>query len=200
MNCSDCQAKICDLSADALNSSDAILMREHLEDCATCKQELIALERALFCVSCLEQPLPTPLATEQMWNRCFEHIFQKVEAERAGGLKSSFAAEPEYSRPRLSWFSRQPRWSWATLGAAAAILGGVWFLTPQENSTTVAERENFPTASDSPGELVALRRPSGAASVLVNHHSAMSVDPFTDYVGTTLVSYSATSPENSSRR
>lgn len=195
MNCRDCQTKISDLSADALDSTDAILMREHLEACGACKAEMAILERALFSVSSLDQPLPSPLASAQIWHGCCEHIFQKVEAERAGAKR----AAPEYSGNRSNWFSRQPRWSWATLGGALAILGSVWFLAPHEGPNSFAEKENFPAQNDSPGELIALRRPTGAASVLVNHHAAMTVDPFTDYVGTTLVSYSATSPQTSRR-
>jgi len=201
MDCRDCQAHICDLSADALPLAAADSVREHLTVCAACGQEMAMLEQTLFSVSCLSQPLPSPLASEQMWHRCSEHIFQKVEAERSGtkrAVTASPQAPPEYSTGLSGWFSRQPRWSWATLGGAMAILAAAWFATPQNNAIFA---NNFPAQNDSPGELVALQRPSGAASVLVNHHSAMSVDPFTDYVGTTLVSYSATSaPSASSRR
>ena len=203
MNCRDCQTKICDLSADALESCDVVLMREHLEECSACKAEMAILERTLFSVSCATQNLPSPLASEQMWHRCSEHIFQKVEAERVGA-KQPAAASPvpqrEYSlQGNTSWFSRQPRWSWTTLGGALMILASAWFFNLPESSSA----RSFPVADNSPGELVALRRPTGAASVFVNHHSAMSVDPFTDYVGTTLVSYSATSnssPNAAARR
>lgn len=198
MNCRDCQAQICDLSADALPAPIADLVREHLTVCATCGEEMATLERTLFSVSCLSQPLPSPLASEQMWHHCSEHIFQKVEAQRSGVLQSAAAsssATPEYSRSTFGWFSRQPRWSWATLGGALAILGGVWFFAPNDDSTTFANNGEFPTQNDSPGELVSLQRPSGASLSLINHHSAMAVDPFTDYVGTTLVSYSATSSQ-----
>lgn len=191
MNCRDCQAKICDLTADALPVPDADSVREHLTVCATCGQEMEFLQYTLFSVSCLTQPLPSALASEQMWHRCSEHIFQKVEAERTGVNSLATAGSPGFS----GWLSRQPRWSWATLGGALAILGSVWMLAPHDDSATFADSGNFPTQDNSPGELVALRRPSGAASGLINHHSAMAVDPFTDYVGTTLVSYSATSPQ-----
>ena len=162
---------------------------------------MAVFERTLFSVSCLSQPLPSPLASEQMWHRCSEHIFQKVEAERNGTkqtLVANSVAAPEYSGGISRWFSRQPRWSWATLGGALAILAGVWFLAPQDDNATFANSGNFPTQNDSPGELIVLQRPSGATSGLVDHHSAMAVDPFTDYVGTTLVSYSATSPSATS--
>jgi len=195
MNCRDCQAKISDLSADALASSDAVLMREHLEDCRACKEEMAILERTLFSVSSATQTLPSALASEQMWHRCSEHIFQKVEAERAGA-KQPIAAQREYSlQGNASWFSRQPRWSWAALSGALAILASAWLFNSPESSSS----PDFPVADNSPGQLVALQRPSGPASVLINHHSAMSVDPFTDYVGTTLVSYSATSNASSPR-
>ena len=201
MDCRDCQAHICDLSADALPAAAAESVREHLTVCATCGQEMAVLERTLFSVSCLSQPLPSPLASEQMWHRCAEHIFQKVEAQRSGAQNSTAAVSapaPEYSRGALGWFSRQPRWSWGALGGALAVLAGVWFLAPQDNSITFANNGNFPTQNDSPGELVALRTPPGMAAGLIDHHSAMTVDPFTDYVGTTLVSYSATSPQTAS--
>jgi hypothetical protein len=92
MNCSECQAQLADLSAETLPSDQLLAMRAHFQECKHCYSEWAVFERTLFIISCVDQPLPSPLASEQMWHRCAEHIFQKVEAER---LKSG----REYSRP-----------------------------------------------------------------------------------------------------
>lgn len=196
MNCCDCQAQLADLSAETLDSENAHAMQQHFKECAHCYQEWTGFERTLFIVSSLRQPLPSPLATEQMWHRCSEHIFEKVEAERLNRPKSA----PEYSGADATpgwrgWLVRQPRWSWASLAGAVALFGAVWFLAPSEGAPG---EENFPPEGQLvalPGntQIASLQNPPAMAAGLVNHHSATTIDPFTDYVGNTLVSYSTTS-------
>jgi hypothetical protein len=211
MNCSECQAQLADLSADTLAADQSLAMSAHFKECAHCYGEWAVFERTLFIVSTTSQALPSPLASEQMWHRCAEHIFQKVEAERHD-------SSPEYSRPEMTatesagwrdWFARQPRWSWASLAGAFALFGAVWFLAPgdaavvngpagREAIAPEAELVMFPSAASAPGQT--LSNPPAVAAALVNHHTGMTVDPFTDYVGNTMVSYSATAPVGAAPR
>ena len=191
MNCHDCQAQLAELSVETLDSKSALAMRRHFDECGHCLQEWAFFERTLFLVSSLDQPLPSPLASEQMWHRCSEHIFQKVEAERQGRQQPEYSQAAETSSWK-GWVLNQPRWSWASLAGAIVVFGAVWFLAPQDN---LNGNDNFPPE----GQLVALpnkalQNPPAMAAGLVNHHSAMTIDPFTDYVGNTMVSYSATTP------
>ena len=213
MNCNECQEKLADLSAETLADDQSIAMSAHFKECAHCYGEWAIFERTLFVVSTTSQNLPSPLASEQMWHRCAEHIFQKVEAERAN---SSSIESREYSRPEMSeaqsagwrgWLTRQPRWSWASLAGAFAVFGAVWFLAPGDATVAsdAAGREAIAPETElvmfpSPVPGHTLTAPPSSAASLVNHHSGMTVDPFTDYVGNTMVSYSATEPTSAPRR
>ncbi len=208
MNCNECQAQLADLSAETLASDQSLAMTAHFKECAHCYDEWAVFERTLFVVSTTSQALPSPLASEQMWHRCAEHIFQKVEAERLN--QSPLTPAREYSRAEdataetagwRGWFVRQPGWSWASLVGAFAVFGAVWFLAPGDatlvNDSTgreVVTPEAALVMFPSPVPTQNLSNPPSDAASLVNHHTGMTVDPFTDYVGNTMVSYSATVP------
>lgn len=101
-----------------------------------------------------------------------------------------------------SWAALQPRWGWAAVGGALVVLGSVWWFTPEPAAPTppkgVLVLRSLPAPgqeSAETGRLVSFEPPPPLASPLINHHAAMSFDPFTDHVGSTLVSYSATAPQ-----
>lgn len=177
MNCSDCQAQLAELSLENFEVDHVALL--HLKECDLCSREKAAFERTLFIVSTLHQPLPSPTTSREMWRSCSEHIFQKTEGQRLERQHSPI-------QTLNYWLAQQPRWSWAGLIAAFTVFGMVWFLAPMENNP--AELDTFPLET----QPVALQNPPTLAAGLIDHHSAMAIDPFTDYVGTTLVSYSAT--------
>jgi hypothetical protein len=83
----------------------------------------------------------------------------------------------------------QPQLGWAALGAAVAIFGSVWMLTPAQTD----EQPLVFTANPAQVAQIGFERPPDTAMPLLSHHAAMSIDPFTDHVGTTLVSYSPSS-------
>lgn len=186
MTCRECLEQFSSFSVDNLPEAGALSVREHLEACPQCRQEWQIFEHTLFVVSSSTQPLPAPQTSIAMWQRCSEHIFQQVESER---LRTH-----QQSSGFFSWFARQPKWSWATFAGAVAVLGAAWLFAPQEEAPAVVELPN------DPGALVMFQQPPAAAVGLVNHHSAMAADPFTDNVGSTLVSHSATSVSSPSRR
>jgi hypothetical protein len=186
MNCRECLERFSSLSADHVSASHALSIREHLAACPQCQQEWQVFERTLFLLSTSSQPLPTAPASEAMWHHCSEYIFQKTEAER-GNRRA-----PQLSPGLKNWAARQPGWSWATLGGALVILGAAWLLAPHDEALTAPVNDLGREAQI--GTLVTFERPSAATSGLVDHHSAMAADPFADSVGSTLVSYSATSP------
>ena len=204
MTCRECLEKFSSLSADEVPASMALSIREHLAACPECEQEWQVFEYTLFILSSSTQPLPAPNTSEVMWQRCSEHIFHKVEASRLSADPNPNSLKSGAARTGFwGWVTRQPGWSWATLGSAAAILGAVWWFAPHEEPLPPQGNGAVPqlvNRSNDPGTLVSFRRPPEAASGLVNHHSAMAADPFTDSVGSTLVSYSATTPSTAPRR
>ncbi len=184
MNCGDCHDQLADLSAGVLNAQGTQAVQLHLEQCGQCSQEWVVFERTLFLVSTTQQVLPSPLASEQMWHQCMEHIFEKVEAERLQAAPINIPAGQGWR----GWLVRQPRWSWAGLAGAFALFGAVWFMAPQGDNAI--NNDIFPPE----GQLVALQNPPAVAAGLINHHSVTTVDPFNDYAGKTLVSYSVAPP------
>lgn len=195
MTCRDCLEKFSALSADNVSQTSALSLHEHLQACPQCKDEWVLFERTLVVLSTSTQILPAPEASEQMWKSCAEHVFESVEKQRNGKRRTPRRAGV------LGWFGQQPRWSWASLAGAVAILAAAWFFAPHDETLNAIAGagdalRNAPTsqAGLGPGALVTFQRPPAAASGLVNHHSAMAADPFADNVGSTMASYSATSP------
>jgi hypothetical protein len=180
MDSRQAQSLLPDYTAGCLCEADEVAVRKWIEECPDCQQEWHAIQTTLLVVSTAVQPLPSAETTQRMWQSCAEKIYQKREAERLAAQKPSM----------WSWMRMQPRWGWAALGGAVIVLGSV-LMTPDATTndglTVIAD-------SSTAGELRAFNAPPPAASGLVNHHAAMSIDPFTDHVGTTLVSASATAP------
>lgn len=187
MNSQEAQSLLPDLCTGCLDAKTEKMVREWLEKCPDCQAEWHSLHSTLFVLSTSTQPLLSEEQSRQMWQRCAEQLYDRIEADRVAQQRSS---------GWLGWFQMQPRWGWAALGGAVAVLGGVWFLAPQNapGEWNDAPRTAAVSAADTAG-FVSFRRPPREASTLVNHHSAMSIDPFTDHVGTTLVSYSASAPQ-----
>jgi hypothetical protein len=87
------------------------------------------------------------------------------------------------------------------------VFGAVWFLAPGDatGSNDSAGREVVTPETElvmfpSPQSGETFSNPPAGAAALVNHHTGMTVDPFTDYVGNTMVSYSATAPVSAAPR
>ena len=180
MDTHQAQSLLPDYSADNLDAPTAAQVRRFLAECPDCKREWEAMQSTLLTVSALSQPVPTPAQSSAMWSKCAEKLHASIEAERLAAQRPAWR----------QWLGVQPRWGWAALGGAVAVLGSVWLMGPQNAPVSPADNSN-------PGQLVAFQQPPAMASTLVNHHSAMAFDPFTDHVGSTLVSYSATAPESS---
>ena len=179
-----------ELSADCLDEKTAQAVRKWVEDCPECKMEWTALQTMMEQLSTASQPLLTPAQSQRMWANCAEKIFDRVEAERLAQQNPSL----------WSWMKMQPRWGWAMVGGAVVVLGAAWLANPETPTAPidgtapalVAEND----AANDPGELVVLQRPPSYAASLVDHHAQMAIDPFSDHVGSSLVSYAASVPQN----
>ena len=181
MDCRQAQSRLADLSAEHLSSSSATELRAHLVQCPQCDQEWQVFQETLLILSVSTQPLPSQQQSRVMWDVCLQKVAEQVEQQRA-------------ERPALwGWARRQPRWGWAAVGSAIAVFGGVWWLAPHEETAPA----QF-AASPDIVQRISFERPPANASPLINHHVAMAFDPFTDHVGSTLISYSATVPSPTS--
>jgi hypothetical protein len=220
MDCPSALSRLADLSADSMAGPEAADLLQHLQQCVGCQREWEAFQFTLLMVSTTPQPIVTTEQSRQMWRACQEKLLTQPS-----GFPRRHAAErqlelPQYTRipatdarrPWLwNWAAMQPRWGWAALGGAFVVLGGVWWFTPPAApglavasaptiNATLAANPLPPVSLDNggPGTLVTFERPPTMTSPLITHHSAMAIDPFTDHVGSTLVSYSATAPEDAS--
>lgn len=190
MDCQKAKSLLAALSADDLTANDVSTLEAHFALCPECEHEWFVFQNTLFVVSTAPQPLPTPGQSQVMWQACSQQIHLRIEERRLASR-----------RPGLfSWAARQPRLGWVALGGAFAVLGGVWLFGPSEAPSTsaslsMASLETLNSSgADDLGPLIAMSRPPRNAASLVNHHAAMAFDPFTDHVGSSLISYAATSP------
>lgn len=179
-----------ELSADCLDEKTAQAVRQWIDDCPECKMEWGTLQTLMEQLSTTSQPLLTSAQSQRMWANCAEKIFDRVEAERLAKQNPSL----------WSWMKMQPRWGWAMVGGAVIVLGAAWIANPE--IPTAQEDENAPAllaetgSTNDPGELrVPSQLPSYAAT-MVDHHAQMAIDPFSDHVGSSLVSYAASAPQN----
>ena len=178
-NSRQAQALLPDFSAGCLDADCEAAVREWLDKCPECRGEWQSIQGTMQLLSSAPHAPLSEEASRRMWHCCREQIFEKTEANRLAAQNPSF----------WNWFKAQPSWGWAALGGAVAILGSV-LLTPEASQ----DQPQLKIATVAP-ELRMLRQPSRVASELVNHHSGMAIDPFTDHVGSTLVSYSATASQ-----
>jgi len=178
-NSRQAQALLPDFSAGCLDADCEAAVREWLDKCPECRGEWQSIQGTMQLLSSAPHAPLSEEASRRMWHCCREQIFEKTEANRLAAQNPSF----------WNWFKAQPSWGWAALGGAVAILGSV-LLTPEASQ----DQPQLKIATVAP-EPRMLRQPSRVASELVNHHSGMAIDPFTDHVGSTLVSYSATASQ-----
>lgn len=203
MNCQHVQSQFAALSAGELPSAEGATLKSHCIGCVPCRREWEDFQNTLLLLSTLSQPLPSNESSREMWSVCAEEIFQRIEKRRVAPLS--------FRERTLGWMQRQPRWGWAALGAATAIFGSVWMLTPNDepqNGALQAGLDGGPimrigAPRATPNEFGSLPvrvrfepAPAGISGA-VNYHAAMSFDPFVDYVGSSLVS-SAVSSEAAS--
>lgn len=209
MNCRGAKAKLFDLSSDAVAEDVAIALKQHFAECPECNDEWMLVQRTVTVLSTTQQPVVTGEQSQQMWLACSGRLAEKIEAQTQERQRQE-ARHPSFFNLRgalssdqalLSPLSSRPApaltWGFAALSVASLLFAASW-LAPHSSSapperlasfTPQVEAPNFEALPGSEfGRLSSGERP------LVNHHAAMSFDPFTDYVGSTLISYSATAP------
>jgi len=182
--------KLPELSAGCLDAKTEAAVRRWVEECPHCKAEWNSLQALVGTLQSLPEAHLSDEQSSRMWARCNEALFDKIEAQRLQQSRSQPGP--------LSWLRSQPRWGWGLLAGAAAALGAA-VLAPDtpEVSRPVVIANAAPgtiTSSDNAGNLQDFGRPPAYAATMVDHHAQMAADPFSDRVGSSLVSYSASYP------
>ncbi len=189
--------KLPELSAGCLDTETEAAVRRWVEECPRCKAEWQSLQKFLGTLQAVPSAELTPEQSRRMWSRCSEALFDKIEQQRI-----------QEQNPSLwRWMKSQPRWGWAMLGGAVVVLGAT-ILAPDNSPVAPAAAGGAPVTLASahgnaadPGELQTLGRPPLYAATMVDHHAQLAADPFSDRVGSSLVSYTASysSAEGASR-
>jgi hypothetical protein len=162
--------------------------------------------------------------SQQMWLACLEHAKAGKHAltgNQSPDGKAEVVPQPFHSdslggegdrrspvaSPRnrdSSWLETlksalMPRPGYALAGGLATVVAAValgaallWSpSTPAPAPVTVAA---LPTVPQSRANLVSFQAPPPATTGMLDYHSAMAFEPFSNHVGPTLVAYTATQP------
>ena len=177
MDCRQALIELADLSAENLAAPAAQDLMRHLSECPECDEEWKAFQQTLFRLSAAPQTLPSAEQSRRIWAACLEEVSRDIEVKR----------EKQQGSARASgFFNLAPRWNWAMLGGAAAVMAGVWLLAPRAEvarTTTSVQMARF-------------QNPPTLMSPLVTHHAAFAFDALNDHSATSLVSYRATAPRS----
>lgn len=218
----DCRrvlSQIASYSVEELSPADIDAFTRHLDDCPPCKGQWLLFEKTLVTLSQTPEAQIEVERSQQMWVACLEHAkaknhssaansTQKVEvlpqpshsglSEGEGGRRNS----PDFAGARRGtpgWLQLlrnafSPRLGYVTAGVAAALLGAAYFLSPTPAPQAPASRVAFslPAMPEVRANLVSFQTPPHATTGMLDYHSEMSFDPFSDHVAPTLVSYTAT--------
>jgi len=179
-----------ELSAGCLDAKTEDAVRRWVAECPRCKAEWESLQSFLGALEAVPQDHLTETQSRQMWSRCNEALFDRIESQR---LQQSLPQQSLSKSPALwSWARSQPRWGWAMLGGAVAVLGAT-ILAPDNSPSAPGAPVSLASVGNSggPGVLQSFGRPPSYAATMVDHHAQMGADPFSDRVGSSLVSYSA---------
>jgi len=187
MNCRRVQSQLAALSAQKLSPRGLSCLQDHLANCPECQKEWLLFQQTVQVLSTTSQPVLRHDHSRKMWGTCSEKLHSSIEQQRLKAPRPASALNSGWSF--RDWAQEQPRWGWAALGGALVVLGSA-FLSPPAGSPAPGPQ------AESPAPVVTVAsRPSQEMSDTVGHHATMTFDPFTDYIGSTLVSYSATSPQ-----
>jgi hypothetical protein len=214
----DCRrvlSQIASYSVEELSLDDANAFTRHLDDCPPCKGQWLLFERTLTTLSETPEAQIEVERSRQMWVACVCYAQSKksslpgASVQLRGVMSKPSRAEfigLEGERRRsnrsqngnpgwLQGLSRAfaPRFGYALAGTAALVLVASLFFSP-----AVAPAPQVVAALPAVPSLLTKRAafatPPHATTGMLDYHAATSFEPFSDQVGPTLVSYTATQP------
>ena len=215
----DCRrvlSQIASYSVEELSSDDVNALTRHLDDCPPCKGQWMLFEKTLTTLSETPEAEIEVARSQQMWIACLEHAKAKNPAlAGASAAHSEVMSQPSSSVSLGTEGDRQssrippsgnpgwleslriaftPRFGYALAGAAALVLGASLLFSPSGSSPAPRVANALPAMPVNPGRLISFQTPPHATTGMLDYHSAMAFEPFSDHVAPTLVSYTATRP------
>ncbi len=189
---------------EELSSEQAAHLLKRVQECPECTGHWVLFQKTCTVLSQSGETEISVERSQQMWLACVEHVHKKAPAldgqsEVVPISSRSDASQPEGDRqtpsapPRWLDVLRNlfaPRLGYALAGAAALALGAAYLApTPQSAAPRVVQTQNLP-----PMNLVSFATPPRATTGMIDYHSAMGFEPFSNHVAPTLVSTTATRP------
>lgn len=126
MKCKHIQYQLLDYSEDLLDRSTQELIKEHLQECAACRQELDDLEKTVH----LLHVLPSQEPSEDFWNDFTTNVMRKIKRMEAPSVRPSFPFFPQFRMAAVAF------------AVLLIILGGVflWYSISLQEALPPAER------------------------------------------------------------
>jgi anti-sigma factor RsiW len=216
----DCRrvlSQIASYSVEELSTDDASAFTRHLDDCPPCQGQWLLFEKTLTTLSETPEAKIEVERSRQMWVACMEHAKSKTPALANQHSTEEVISQPSRSvshglegdrRSSLSsgssrWLQSlrsafrpqfRPQFGYALAGISALVLGASYFLSPSAPLEQSRVATTLPAMPNGQSKLVSFQVPPHATTGMLDYHSAMSFEPFSDHVAPTLVSYTATQP------
>ena len=197
---------------EELSSEQAAYLLNRVRECPECTGHWVLFQKTCTVLSQSGETEVSVERSQQMWLACVEHAKKKVPALDGHSLDGQSGVMPISSRSDFSQpegdrqtSSASPRWldllrnnfaprlGYVVAGAAALALGAAYLApAPQSAAPRLVQTPALPPMT--PLNLVSFRTPPRATTGMIDYHSAMAFEPFSDHVAPTLVSTTATQP------
>lgn len=209
---------------EELSSEEAAQLMSRVQECQECTGQWVLFQKTYTVLSQTGQTEISVERSQQMWLACLEHArhnnhkLHEVPARspQSEVLPVSFRSDSHSSQregDRRSPFAPlaalqtlkqalAPRWSYGLALGAFALLATAYFASPQPQPTSSSSTQNVP-------QVVSLRpfpalprfvsddssqAPPFATTGMIEYHSAMGFEPFSDHLAPGLISTSAKTP------
>ncbi|HEX9998203.1 MAG TPA: hypothetical protein VGB45_13770 [Abditibacterium sp.] len=192
---------------EELSNEDAAQLLSRIHECPECTGQWVLFEKTYTVLSQSGETEISVERSQKMWLACVEHAKHKApaltESEVLPGSSHSDSSLREGDRRRSTypqstsgWLGAlknafSPRLSYSLAAAATLVLAASLFFSPRPSGeTSVAALPALPQAATA----ISFQTPPHATTGMLDYHSTMAFEPFSDHVAPTLVSFTATQP------
>lgn len=204
---------------EELSSEDAALLMSRVHECQECTGKWVLFQKTYTVLSQTGESEVSIERSQQMWLTCLEHAHKKTHAQSANSIAKpqsevvpvSFRSDssqregdrrnPSASLSPLSFLMQiwVPRLPFALAAGAFALLATAYFASPAPESPpqTQAPNSALPMlrfSSTRPSSDAKFQTPPRATTGMIDYHSQMGFEPFSDHLAPSLVAISASQP------
>jgi hypothetical protein len=203
---------------EELSNEDAAQLMSRVHECRECTGQWVLFQKTYTVLSQTGQTEVSVERSQQMWLTCLEHAkhkdhalesadgqpdhksksevvpvsFRSDSSQREGDRRPSSASIYPFPFLKSSFVSRLP---YALAAGAFALLATAYFASPTPEvapTAPVVALQNTLPATSAARSLVSFAAPPRATVGMIDYHSAMGFEPFSDHLAPTLIATSAT--------